>query len=75
MASLQSAERRAGRVKLASRAAPWRSWLAHGRYLMGFEQHTPAILAAQRLSTQRWLDASDVDYQRVRAALLECREP
>jgi len=53
----------------------WRYWLAHGRYLMGFEQHTPAILAAQRLSTQRWLDASDVDYHRVRGSLMACRAP
>ena len=62
-------------VDAVSIVTTWRYWLAHGRYLVGFEQHTPGILTAQRLATQRWLDASDVDYRRVRGALLKCRAP
>ena len=50
-----------------------RFWLPHARYLQGFEQHLPAIITAQRLATQRWLDASDADYRHVRNALITCR--
>ena len=51
-----------------------RFWLAQARYIMGFEQHLPSILTAQRLSTQRWLDASADDYVQVRQTLQQCAE-
>lgn len=57
----------------ASVVTTTRFWLPHARYLLGFEQHLPSILTAQRLATQRWLDASDADYRRVRHALTHCQ--